>query len=212
MLASLPACGGGNGTSAADGGTGPSSCEPTTLECSYPETGYGASIGDTVPPLALPRCDGACAGYPHAGLCGASNLVPTDSVRLSVITVAAGWCVPCRAESALLSERISDVYREDGVEVIQILTQQDDYTPVNSAYCNTWTDAYDLARDNFTQLMDPESLSQSLWPGGTLPVTYIVGADGVIIYKVTGADDELTGLQTQIDSALCEGFDIRCSG
>ena len=181
------------------------------LSCSYPDTGYGTSIGDVLPTLDLPRCDGVCLSYPHDGLCGASNLVPTDSVRLSVITVAAGWCVPCRAESALLSSRISDVYREDGVEVIQILTQQDDYTPVTGAFCDAWTSTYDLARDNFTQLMDPDALSRSLWPGGTLPVTYIVGADGVIVYKVIGADDELVGLPAQIDSALCDGFELRCT-
>jgi hypothetical protein len=136
--------------------------------------------------------------------------VGTDTVRYTVVTLAAGWCVPCRHESAILSERISDAYREDGVEVIQILTQKDDYTPVDATFCHGWTDTYDLARANFTQLMDPNGDAARLWPGGTLPVTYILSSTGEVLYKVTGANDELADLRTQLDAALCRDFSTRC--
>jgi hypothetical protein len=94
--------------------------------------------------------------------------------------------------------------------VIQVLTQRDDYTPADAEFCRGWTDAFDLARPNFTQLMDPASEVGAFWPGGTLPVTYILSATGEILYKVTGANDELSDLKTQLDAALCRDFSVRC--
>ncbi len=202
------ACGDDGPAPMREGGS-PMACPDPELVCSYEST-HGTSIGDTLPPFNLSRCNETCSAYPHSGLCDPTDAVGTDTVRYTVVTIAAGWCVPCRNESAILSEQITDAYREHGVEVIQILTQKDDYTPADSTFCEGWSDAYDLTRPNFTQLMDTNGDVGGLWPGGTLPVTYILSATGEILYKVTGANDELADLKTQLDAALCRDFLVRC--
>lgn len=204
LTLALTACGGGGGSGTTpDAGGGPApACEEAPQVCDYATDGYGTSVGETIQPFNLPQCDATCDAYPHTGLCESTDAVGTDTVQLTVLTIAAGWCVPCRNESAILSERLTDAFRGQGVEVIQVLTQKDDYNPVDATFCQGWEDTYSVVRPNGRLLMDPNGEVRRLWASGTLPVTYIVSNTGEILYKAVGANDELAEIVTQVETAL----------
>lgn len=175
--------GDGDGGDTADAGDG---------LCPYPEGPYGTNVLSKFEPFTLEQCDGTPYSFHNEDYCMS---------RLTVISIAAGWCPPCIRESMLLTETITEPYREAGVRVIQILVQKADYTAPDYAFCNDWVSRYGLTN---IELLDPIGVTAHYFPGNSLPSTIIVDDEGIIRFRENGATEGLVSLKAKLDELLAE--------
>ncbi len=169
-----------------DGGGG-----DTGATCSAPDAPYGVEIGRNFEPFTLNDCSGNPYDFYGDDFC---------SARYTVVSIAAGWCGPCNMESSVLEDAINAVYGPQGVRVIQILTQTEDYAAPDSAYCQGWTTNYGLTN---VELVDPAQITGVYFPGNALPATLIVDSNGVIVFREYGYSGSMLGsLATKLDELL----------
>ena len=178
------------GATADDAGT----MMTTDLSCGeIPGEPYGVSVGRVIEPFTLASCtEGGDYAFYNEDWC--------DS-NLTVISIAAGWCPPCIAESRQLTDRVTEAYRDRGVRVIQVLVQDEEYRAPDLAYCEGWVDRFGLTN---IELIDPTGVTQIYFPGNSLPSTIIVDSDGVIRFRENGATEGLVSLTSELDELLAD--------
>ncbi len=164
----------------------------TTVSCAgeYPTDGFGTQTGRNFESFALNQCDGTPYEFLNEEFCDSS---------LTIVSIAAGWCAPCIAESRQLKAEITDRYEGRGVRLIQILTQTEDFSAPDEAYCAGWVERFGLEN---IELIDPAQTTNRYFPDGALPSTLIVGRDGVIKFRENGASDGLTTLRAAVEAEL----------
>ena len=175
------------GTTMADdmGGEGGLSCQDRV-----PTSGFGAIPGRNLSGFTLQACDGSDYDFYNEEFCEA---------QVTVVSIAAGWCNPCIMESMQLEAEINAIYGPQGVRVIQILTQTDDFSAPDLAYCDEWVSRFGLSN---VELIDPAQLTGVFFPDNSLPSTLIIDSEGVIRFRENGASDGLTTLKAAIDEVL----------
>ncbi len=123
-----------------------------------------ALLGKPVPEFSLPAvADDIAGGFATADLRG----------RVTMVNVFASWCVPCLAEHPLISRLAADglaIYaidhRDTAVDVAKWLKKNGNpYTAVG---------------------FDPDGRVSVEWGVTGVPETFIINADGVVIYKHSG--------------------------
>ena len=138
----------------------------------YPAGPYGSRVGALFRPFTLQACnrDGADATWRFDG----PDFWTSD---LTVISIAAEWCVPCQMESSMLQAQIIDRYASQNVRFVQILVQNTDQTPISASHCNNWVNRFHLT--STPELMDPEFILQPFVPMTAFPGNIIVRLIGV---------------------------------
>jgi len=164
----------------------------TDFPCDYPSAPYGTAEGRKLEPFSLQQCDGTNYDFVNEEFCESS---------LTVISIAAGWCAPCIQESMQLTEQITERYREDGVRVIQILVQREDFSEPTLSFCNQWVTRFGLTN---VELIDPTQITNIYFPDNALPSTIIVDSEGTIRFRENGASDGLITLRARIEQLLEE--------
>ena len=167
---------------------------PDALSCQdrVPTAGTGSIPGRNLRDFTLQDCNGNDYTFYNEDFCES---------EVTVISIGAGWCGPCIVESMQLEEEINDFYAGQGVRVIQILIQTEDYSAPDLAYCENWVERFGLSN---TVLIDPATLTDIFFPEGVLPSTVIVDRDGVIRFRENGASDGLLSLKSAIDAVLAD--------
>ncbi len=202
----LAACGGSAPTTGTDAGvtlpdSGAADDTGTGVTCANhipnPDTNpadapYGTSNGRSFRDFTLSDCDGTSYSFYGPEYCEASH-------RLTVVSIAAGWCGPCMAESSQLADRVVNVYASRGVRVVQILVQDAGHNRPDSADCHAWVDTFGIIN---AELLDPDQVTNRYFPDGSLPSTLIIDNNGVILWHENGAVDGLTTLTDALDSFL----------
>ncbi|MEM9071211.1 MAG: redoxin family protein [Myxococcota bacterium] len=176
-----------------DSGTGGTD-SATDFACDYPTGPYGTRAGRILEPFTLDQCDGTSYSFVNEDFCDPSH-------RLTVISIAAGWCMPCIIESQQLTEEITERYRADGVRVIQILTQDQNFREPTQDFCSTWVERFNLTN---VELIDPAQITNIYFPDNALPSTIIVDSTGTIRFRENGAADGLLSLRSKIEEFLAE--------
>ncbi|TZG38382.1 DsbE family thiol:disulfide interchange protein [Agrobacterium sp. B1(2019)] len=127
-----------------------------------------ALIGTRAPTLSLPPLEG-------------SNLPAlTDTAikgKLTLVNVFASWCVPCRQEHPLLQELAKD--SRITVVGINYKDKQD----------NALRFLGELGNPFAAIGVDPNGKAAIDWGVYGIPESYLVGADGTILYKKVGPFD-----------------------
>ncbi|MCW8058157.1 MULTISPECIES: DsbE family thiol:disulfide interchange protein [Agrobacterium] len=127
-----------------------------------------ALIGTKAPALSLPPLEG-------------SNLPAlTDTAikgRLTLVNVFASWCIPCRQEHPLLQELAKD--ERITVVGINYKDKQD----------NALRFLGELGNPFAAIGVDPNGKAAIDWGVYGIPESYLVGADGTILYKKVGPFD-----------------------
>jgi hypothetical protein len=181
--------------SAPDAGGDPAE-QAKTCPDNYPTAddspGYGASKGKNLEPFTLPQCDGTPYSFLNADFCAST---------FTVISVAAGWCAPCQAESAVMTDRLTNAYKDRGVRVIQILLQDPQYREPDQAFCEQWVAEYGLTN---VELMDKDGQIAPLFPSGSLPSTLIVDSKGRIVHREDGFSEGLNTIRAKLDQLLAQ--------
>ena len=127
-----------------------------------------------------------------APLVGSQRPALTSSAiagKLSVVNVFASWCIPCRQEHPLLTEIASD----PAVNVVGI-----NYKDKSE---NALRFLGELGNPFAAIGIDPNGKAAIDWGVYGIPETYLVGADGTILFKKIGPIDE-TSLREQLLPAI----------
>ncbi|ASY70831.1 DsbE family thiol:disulfide interchange protein [Sinorhizobium fredii] len=149
-----------------------------------------ALIGTKAPQLDLPPLEGATtpAGQPMPAL--------TDAAlkgKLTLVNVWASWCVPCRQEHPIILE----LSKDPRLTVVGI-----NYKDRND---NALRFLGELGNPFSAIGTDPNGKAAIDWGVYGIPESFLVGADGTILYKRAGPFDERTlkeGLLPAIEKAL----------
>lgn len=148
-----------------------------------------ALIGKPAPTLKLAPLEGAMtAGKPVPPL-------TTEAIRgkLTLVNVWASWCVPCRQEHPI----ILGLSRDDRLNVVGI-----NYKDRNDAALAFLGEL----GNPFTAIgVDPKGAAAIDWGVYGIPESFLVSADGTILYKHVGpfSEDSLkNGLLPAVEKAL----------
>lgn len=130
-----------------------------------------ALIGTKAPSLALPPLEGASVpALTDAAISG----------KLTIVNVFASWCIPCRQEHSMLKELAKD----ERLNIVGINYKDKNENALR--FLGELGNPYDAIG------IDPNGKSAIDWGVYGIPETYIVGADGTIIYKKVGPIDTTT--------------------
>lgn len=175
--------------------TGPGDpCAAPTPPATAP---YGTAAGRSFRDFTLNNCDGSGA-YTFYG----DNEWCEPDHRLTVVSIAAVWCVPCQMESAQLTANVTEPYRDRGVRVVQILVQDLSGGDATMTDCTNWVTRFGLTN---TELLDPGGeVTNIYFPDNALPSTIIIDEEGIIRFYENGASVGLATLTATIESLLAE--------
>lgn len=180
-----------------DAGTEPDTNNGLTCAFNGP---YGSTVGSVMAPIPLASadnpfqletCDGEGFAFPDQATCDA---------KLTILSIAAGWCGPCIIESRNFERVINDAYDPADVRLIQLIIQKEDRSPPDLTYCRNWVERYGLSN---TELIDPAQLTQVFFPDNALPQTVIIDNTGLIVARESGVSGEdLSSLTQRLDGLL----------
>jgi hypothetical protein len=178
-------------------------------ECGYPtggEQGYGFATGQRLDNVTgLIDCEGEAVEL-ASSFCPRSDEYG-DYNRAILVTLGAGWCAPCVDETSLLMPEVYEPLNPQGVEVVQVLYQDDQGLAPTKSFCTHWRD------EAFTEpLAFPVFLDQtSAWAdlalletGGALPMNFLVDANANIRRRWLGEAPQ--DLVEQIETVLASPY------
>ncbi len=189
-----------SGTAVADSGTAPAVDSGNGGGGNvYPPGPYGTRVDAIFRPFALTACN-------REGDDASWRFDQSDffNNRLTVISIAAGWCVPCQRESAAIQAQIIDRYAGMGIRFVQILVQNADRSAITPSFCQNWARTYRLS---FPVLMDPNFVTQPFVPNTAFPGNVIIDRQGRIRWREYGADMSLSSIRRAIDDVLANPRD-----
>jgi thiol-disulfide isomerase/thioredoxin len=180
-------------TTPTDAGTAPTDAGGMTV-ATYPAGPYGARIGALFEPFGLTACN-------RQGDEATWRFDQPDffSSNVTVVTVSAGWCVPCQMEARQIEAEIVRRYEGMGVRIVMVLVQDANYRAITPSFCNTWVARYGLS---IPVLVDPTNTLGVYNRLGAFPVTLVVDRNARLRSVEYGVDQGLTGLRAQIDGVL----------
>ncbi|MBB4575180.1 DsbE family thiol:disulfide interchange protein [Rhizobium lentis] len=145
-----------------------------------------ALIGTKTPALNLPPLDGAnLPALTDAAIKG----------KLTLVNVFASWCLPCRDEHPILKELAKD----GRLNIVAI-----NYKDKND---NALRFLGELGNPYRAIGIDPNGKAAIDWGVYGIPESYLVGADGTILYKRVGPFDDISlkeGLFPAMEKALAK--------
>ena len=159
---------------------------------------YGTAAGRSFRPFTLEACDGS-GPYSFYG----DNQWCEPGHRLTLVSIAAVWCVPCQTESAQLTDVITEPFRDRGVRVIQVIVDG----PVRGggaviSDCTGWVSTYGLT--NVELFDNGGAVTGVYFPSGSLPSTIIVDEEGIIRFYEDGVSVGLSTLTATLEALLAE--------
>ena len=114
-----------------------------------------------------------------------------------MIALSAGWCGPCRGLAATM-QAVQDTYRDQGLQIIEIITADNSYNEPDVDFLAGWAHQYGF--EDIPVLLGPEPKSWTdelmLWElDGYIPTVFIVGPDGTVLSADDDAHDPSPFLQ-----------------
>jgi len=157
------------------GGSGPGgSSAGGAAGCQAAQAPFGAdpAAGQSFPDLQVTRCDG--------------TRLHLDELRcqhqLTLISIGAGWCQPCIAETPDL-EAAKKELEADEIGVIQILFEDAQGQPATTLFCENWVNTFGLT---LPVLIDPPGNTLDYFDQAVTPLNLIVDRRGKVLWSITG--------------------------
>jgi len=145
--------------------------------CEAPTSDLGVNPGQILDlSTELKDCEGNLVSLVDLA-CGANAIL---------IDIGAQWCEPCKDEASHLEADIVQHFKDQGVVVISVITQDKDGNPATNDTCDWWVNEFGLTSPVVT---DPTGQTNK-WVLGdasqTMPVNIILDADFRIVSYLTG--------------------------
>jgi thiol-disulfide isomerase/thioredoxin len=148
----------------------------------YPAPPYGTAQGSRVGPLEFPSVTGPLFSFDR-------QIFQDDSVKLVLLSTAAGWCTACREEQPALVELFEE-HRDDGLLVVLAVFEDNDSSPVTPAFAQGWVNQYGIP---FPALIDEFNDFASFYEPTLAPMNMFLDGETMEIIDITiGALDEPT--------------------
>lgn len=172
----------------------PADAGSTMMTETYPAGPYGARIGALFEPFSLTACN-------RTGDEATWRFDQPDffTSNVTVVTVSAGWCVPCQMEARQMEAEIVQRYAGMGVRLVQVLVQDAQYRAIDRPFCNTWVARYGLT---FPVLMDPTNVMGIYYPRGAFPANIVIDRRGRIRAQEYGSETGLSRIRMHIEDVL----------
>lgn len=140
------------------------------------------AVGDTAPRFAA------------LSLAGDSLIVGNANSEVTLLNVWATWCTSCKEEFSEL-ERYRKTFSATGLRVVAVSVDQGSDVKVRKFV--------EAQGSQFPVAHDPEARIQSMYGIGGLPTTYLLGADGKVLWRAVG-DFRLdsAGMASAIEKSL----------
>ncbi len=106
----------------------------------------------------------------------------------------ATWCAPCREEMPTM-ERLYRTYKDKGLVVVAVNVRED--SPTVQAFARELTLSFPILRDHDASV----ARSYAVRP---LPVTYLIGRDGRVLWRAFGSREWDRPPARQVFSSLME--------
>ncbi|MFO7567002.1 MAG: TlpA disulfide reductase family protein [Enhygromyxa sp.] len=159
-------------------------------ECGYPgpgDKGYGTALGQRIANFSLVDCELQAVEF--ADLFCKREDEYGDYNKAILLSIGAGWCEPCKAETAELTPEVLEPLHDQGLEIVQVLFEDDQAMPPTSSFCRVWRDELFGEPLGFPVWLD-QSFSWAdaflLDPQSATPVSMLIDANGNIRWKVEG--------------------------
>jgi thiol-disulfide isomerase/thioredoxin len=142
----------------------------------------GGLIGQAAPELEL------------KDVSGQTQLLSQYRGQVVILNFWATWCPPCREEMPSM-DALQRKFGEQGLVVLAVNVEENEAAAVSAFLENN---AY-----SFPILLDPEAVAQNAYGVYRFPESFILDRNGVIVDKVIGSRDWMSGsIYKQIDFLL----------
>jgi hypothetical protein len=183
-------------TPSGDSGAPADAAQPPSSDsgeaCSRPALNNTCSMeGCDFASLQLPYCQPDGGNFDFYGPTFCSN-------QVTLVVIAAGWCVPCQQEAAQLQAEIIEPYA-GRVRVVTVYGQNTSRVAPTAAECMVWKNRYRLESH---MVYDPTGLTQRYFPNMAFPANMIIDRNGQIRFREYGTSRGLQALKDQIDGLL----------
>lgn len=146
----------------------------------YPAGPYGTGEGEVIDNLAFTGDD----GLPFT----LERVYRNPDMKLLLITTAAGWCVACIEEQAVL-QSLYDRYGERGLAVVSAVFEDEYSQPANAAYVSRWRRTH---KSSFSTVADEGFILGRYYDSNLTPMVMFVDVDSMRILSLkTGFDRSL---------------------
>lgn len=105
-----------------------------------------------------------------------------------ILTVGAGWCEGCKEETPILEEDFWQVYEDDGLVVIQLLTEDTEGKTADTDFAQWWRSEFSVT---FPICIDPDWTLEPYFTESTLPFTMLINRELIIKEKSHGFESEI---------------------
>lgn len=172
--------------------------------CGYPgpgDQGYGIELTQRMENFALVDC--SLQEHDFGELFCKRDDAYGDYNRAILLSLGAGWCEPCKQETLELPA-VYDRYHDEGLEIVQVLFQDELSQRPASSFCREWKDDYDL---RFLVLLDQTWEFYPVWlqdVQASTPVTVLVDANANIRFKMEG--QVVPNLEAEIEKVLASPY------
>ena len=185
------------GTDNPDPGTDPTTVdptEPTTTDAAEPcdpDWPVGLQTTFCVPDFTLPDADG-----------NDFTLSDLRGDHVVVVDLVAMWCGPCWNMADDL-EGLYQSYREDGLEVVTLIGEDQAQQNPTVADAAEWRDTGSLSS---TIVVDVDGTVKHEWSRSgnfdNIPMTYVVSREGTLVYFASDGELGMARLEEMVQMAL----------
>jgi len=117
--------------------------------------------------------------------------------QVVLLNLWATWCAPCRAEMPSM-ERLQQAYGSKGLKIVAVSIDDEGMEPAIRAFAKDYGLTFEL-------LHDPTNATQRAYQTTGVPESVLIGKDGVIRNKISGATDwSSESIQNVVRALLAE--------
>lgn len=149
----------------------------SALSCKPAE---GGERGDGRKPVASTRIEVGlpAPAYKAITMSGDSVSLASHRGHVVLLNIWATWCIPCRLEVPVV-ERLHQRYGPKGLDVIGVSVDVEDKKFMIENFTKTFAVTYEIWRDTKSGILET-------YRAIGVPATFIIGRDGVLLYKYLG--------------------------
>lgn len=170
------------------GSNGPAFSCDKVQPAGFPTSTEGLNVDDTLPDQSF------------VDINGNQRCTRDFTGKVVMISIGAGWCPPCQAETPGMQE-VYEEFKGDGFEILQVMYEDYDGGDPDPEFMEYWEDYYNVT---FTMVPDPQvDFFGNLVPppADAIPHNILLSRDGVVEYTEAGSLPE-SQLRTRVNALV----------